>query len=167
MKIADIAPGDFGQLRALYLLSLGVNKAGFIQPTATVPLQDIGDICVAFRADRGAMLGLFDQRQLIGFGALRHDTEAEDQAELCKLHLHPDYQGQGLGRHLVESLIHKAARLGYKTLTLHVTATQIAALGLYIRIGFKQTHRAVYIAPDGSVYDTIYMSRPVHVSLID
>lgn len=160
------ADKDAQELRDLYAVSLSANRAGFIQDSAAQPLADIAEIAAHFSASGGGMLGLFTGNRLIGFGGIcRHETP--QAAELCKLHLHPAYQGRGLGRRLVDELLQLARTKGFDDIVLHVTATQVAALGLYIRLGFKQTHRAIYTAPDGSTYDTIYMHRPVDMPLAD
>ncbi len=164
IDIRDLSEADFEALRALYAKSLSRNSKGFIQPTPKRPLRDIGDICCSFQDNNGAMHGLYVNNQLVGFGGLcRHDSDS--RVELCKLHLSDDYQGLGLGRKLLESLISKADSKGYDIIELHVTATQVAALGLYVRMGFMQTARKIFVADDGEEFDTIYMERAVKMQV--
>lgn len=160
--IRDLTPDDFADLRGLYAASLSRHKKGFIQPTPGRPLRDIGDICNSFQDNDGAMHGLYVNGVLAGCGGLcrHHSAGDERRVELCKLHLKEEYQGRGLGRRLVESLIAKATAKGYATVELHVTSTQAAALGLYMRMGFVQTARKIYVSDDGETFDTIYMERP-------
>ncbi len=165
VSLHDVPAADHDALRRLYAESLTRNRPGFIQSTAEQPLPDIADICCAFQNNNGAMLGLYIDGELVGFGGLcRHETSSE-RAEICKLHLHQAYQGRGLGRQLLQSLIDRAAQKGCKTVELHVTATQVQALGLYVRMGFKQTARQLYQSPDGLTYDTIYMEREVDLRI--
>lgn len=149
-------------LRALYARSLSRNSKGFIQPTANKPLRDIGDICCSFQDNNGAMHGIYVDDTLVGFGGLCRHGDAS-RVEVCKLHLSEEYQGLGLGRKLLESLIKKADSKGYDTIELHVTATQVAALGLYVRMGFMQTERKIHVSDDGEEFDTIYMERAVRM----
>ena len=48
----------------------------------------------------------------------------------------------------------------YKTVELHVTATQQAALGLYKRLGFIETRRHAYDLL-GKIYNTVFMELPL------
>ena len=146
---------DAEGLRNLYAYSLQQNPAGFVQD----PLRH-GDIFTRgeqYRKDNGEMLGLFSSTgALIGFGALQKKSPA--LCELCNLHLHPDFQGQGLGRHMAEHLIELAKTLRYKTVELHVTATQRKAISLYGSLGFTETRRQTY-ETHGQKFETIFMER--------
>jgi ribosomal protein S18 acetylase RimI-like enzyme len=151
--LRPIGPDDADQLRALYALSLKNNRDGFVQ------CPDFhGDIFTRaqkYQNENGAMLGLFDANgRLLGFGGLKQ--KAPERTELCNLHLHPDYHGQGLGKRLSLALIDEARELGYEIVELHVTATQKSAVGLYGRLGFKETRREVYDV-EGQNFDTIFM----------
>lgn len=163
--IRDLNDGDFESLRALYAESLNRNRQGFVQATPARPLRDIADICCSFQSNDGAMHGIYVDQTLVGFGGLCKHGENANRVEVCKLHLKTDYQGYGLGRKLLESLIDKAAAKGYETIELHVTATQTAALGLYVRMGFMQTNRKVFTSDDGEEFDTIYMERAVKMQV--
>jgi len=150
--IRPISPADYDQLRDLYKYSLSRNTTGFVQKP-----DFHGDIAVRaeqYQNNNGAMLGVFLDDTLIGFGGLK---QAENnRVELCNLHLHPHQQGKGLGRHLAQVLIRDAGKLGYDTVELHVTATQQTAINLYRKLGFTETKRQVYTV-DGNDYDTIFM----------
>ena len=163
--IRDLNTADFESLRGLYAESLSRNRQGFVQATPQQPLRDIADICCSFQDNDGAMHGIYVDQNLVGFGGLCKHGEDSTRVEVCKLHLKADYQGFGLGRKLLESLIDKAAHKGYKTIELHVTATQTAALGLYVRMGFAQTNRKIFVAESGEEFDTIYMERAVDMKV--
>ncbi len=116
---------------------------------------DILERAQKYASDNGEMLGLFlTSGELIGFGGLKN--KGDGRAELCNLHLHPDYHGQGLGRRLAVTLMDDAERFGYGILELHVTVTQMAAIGLYKSLGFRETKRQVFDV-DGASYDTLFM----------
>lgn len=166
ISIRDVTEADFDLVRGLYDSSLRKNERGFKQSIPQRPLQDIGEFCCEVQSANGAMRGVFTGAgKLIGFGCLCRNKKSDDRVELCKLHLDVNYQGRGLGRQLVESLIDLAADKGYKTIELHVTATQTAALGLYVRLGFVQTERKLVTTQFGETFDTIYMERPVVKSI--
>jgi len=140
-------------LRALYKFSLEKNARGFI--TNPNFHGDIYDRAVKYQSDDGAMFGLFTaDNALIGMGGLK--KKDPQRAELCNLHLHPDYQGQGLGKMLAYMLIDEARTLDYDVVELHVTVTQDNAIGLYKRLGFTETGRKVYDV-EGQTFDTLFM----------
>jgi len=150
--IRPISPADYSQLRDLYKYSLAKNAKGFVQK-----LEFHGDIAARaekYQNSNGTMLGIFQDHTLIGFGGLKQAKN--NRAELCNLHLHPQQQGKGLGKRLAQILIQDAEELGYDTVELHVTATQVAAINLYRKLGFVETKRQVYDV-EGQSYDTIFM----------
>ena len=116
---------------------------------------DIYDRAKKYQTESGEMLGLFaTDGTLIGMGGLK--DKGQGRAELCNLHLHPDYHGQGLGKRLAMTLMDDAEQLGYGIVELHVTVTQQSAIGLYKNLGFRETSRKVYDVEGGS-YDTVFM----------
>lgn len=157
MKTAGIRKlrhADADSLRALYMESLRLNAAGFVQD----PLFH-GDIWMRaqdYMAQGGTMLGVFNADGILaGFGGLKPMTA--DTAQICNLHLHPDYQGLGLGKKLCLDLMQYARDAGLQSVELHVTATQSRAIGLYKCLGFVETDRKTYDI-NGASYDTIFMA---------
>ncbi|TAL29292.1 MAG: N-acetyltransferase [Alphaproteobacteria bacterium] len=151
--IRPIAADDADQLRKLYALSLKNNREGFVQCPDFH--GDIYDRAKKYQAENGTMLGLFtSDGTLIGFGGLK--DKGQERAELCNLHLHPDYHGHGLGKRLAMTLMDDAEHLGYGIVELHVTVTQKSAIGLYKNLGFRETNRKVYEV-EGGKYDTLFM----------
>ena len=59
---------------------------------------------------------------------------------LGRIELHPDYQGRGIGGHLVQQLLHEAATC-YQALILDVLAVNPRAYQLYRRLGFQEVGR--------------------------
>lgn len=152
LLIRKLRPADDAALTALYAQSVAANPKGFIQD-----VNHNGSIVQRareFETNGGAILGLFNDDTLIGFGGLRKDDD--DTAELCKLHLNADYQGQGLGKKMVLELMQTAEQLCFKKIILHVTVTQETAIGLYKSLGFAETDRKVYVIGEAS-FDTLFM----------
>ncbi len=69
--------------------------------------------------------------EVVGCAAL-HITWA-DLAEVVSLAVHPDFQGHGLGRRLVEPLFDEARSLGIPTLF-----TLTLQVGFFSRLGFRE-----------------------------
>jgi ribosomal protein S18 acetylase RimI-like enzyme len=151
--IRPISAEDAEQLRRLYALSLGRNRDGFVQKPDFH--GDIYDRAQKYAADNGEMLGLFSaEGTLLGFGGLKN--KGDERVELCNLHLHPDYHGQGLGKRIAVTLMDDAEKLGYGVMELHVTVTQAAAIALYKNLGFRETKRQVFDV-EGQSFDTVFM----------
>jgi GNAT superfamily N-acetyltransferase len=59
---------------------------------------------------------------------------------LGRIELHPDYQGHGVGRHLIQQLLHEAATR-HQPLILDVLTVNPWAYQLYRRLGFQEVGR--------------------------
>jgi ribosomal-protein-alanine N-acetyltransferase len=60
-----------------------------------------------------------------------------EEAHITLLAVHPDFQGQGLGKLLLFSLLKDAAKRKLERATLEVKETNHIALSLYEKFGFK------------------------------
>jgi [ribosomal protein S18]-alanine N-acetyltransferase len=91
------------------------------------------------------LLGLFvpTDTPLAAMGCLWAILE---EAHITILAVHPQYQGQGFGQALLYSLLIAASDRGLERATLEVAATNLAAISLYQKFGFKTagTRRQYY-----------------------
>ena len=78
------------------------------------------------------------EAQLIGLGCLWSIVE---EAHITLLGIHPDYQGQGLGKLLLTSLLQNAVARKLERATLEVKTTNYSAITLYQKFGFKVAGR--------------------------
>lgn len=77
-----------------------------------------------------------DGNKLVGTVALiRLDSKL---FELAKLAVTEDYKGQGIGDLLMEVAIDKAGQLGAEKVLLFTARKLVAAIGLYVKHGFKE-----------------------------
>jgi ribosomal-protein-alanine N-acetyltransferase len=83
---------------------------------------------------------------LIGVGCLWSILE---EAHIILLAIDPNYQRQGLGKLLLLGLLHKARERGLERATLEVKASNIVAISLYQKFGFKEAGRRRAYYPDG------------------
>ncbi len=104
------------------------------------PLHDIDDFENKYVNNGGAFLVITDGGRVIGTGALHR---LEDQVgEIKRLWLLPEYQGQGLGRRMMEELLAIAREKGYTRLRLETTpAFQVKAYHFYRKLGFHDIPR--------------------------
>jgi len=72
---------------------------------------------------------------LIGYGFM---STGAGEAHILNLCIHPIYQRQGYGQQILEHLLAIAREKKVDSVFLEVRASNIAALNLYLKIGFNQ-----------------------------
>jgi [ribosomal protein S18]-alanine N-acetyltransferase len=75
---------------------------------------------------------------LVGSGCL---WEILEEAHITILAVHPNYRGQGLGQAILWGLLASAYARGLERATLEVRASNLTALSLYQKFGFKTAGR--------------------------
>src|ERR1700744_1363265 len=154
MHIRDILPEDNGPLALIVrnaLAEFGANKPGtvFFDPT-TDPLYELFQTAgskyfVAVGEADGAMGHAAGAAQtggevaavLGGAGIFPSTGLPPDTCELCKMYLHPDARGRGLGGQLIRRCLDAARTLGYKKVYLETMPELRQALAVYERFGFR------------------------------
>jgi ribosomal protein S18 acetylase RimI-like enzyme len=86
------------------------------------------------------LVGEIDNK-IVAMGALRRVSE--EVAEIKRMRVHPDFQGNGFGQKLLTMLEKKAEERGYKTIILDTTVKQLPAQHLYLKNGYKETFRDI------------------------
>ncbi|MDZ8026413.1 MAG: GNAT family N-acetyltransferase [Nostoc sp. DedQUE11] len=76
--------------------------------------------------------------------------------ELIGLYVHPKYQGQGVGRALVEHFCNKASDRGIDKV---ITTASLYAEAFYLRLGFTAIKRAPHYLRNGVVVPVTKMSK--------
>lgn len=82
---------------------------------------------------------MLDGEEIIGTAVLKRMDEC--RCELKSLYLYERFQGRGLGRMLLKTVIEEAARSGYREMYLDTLSTSARALILYEKVGFVRTER--------------------------
>ncbi|KAA1189811.1 ribosomal protein S18-alanine N-acetyltransferase [Photorhabdus heterorhabditis] len=97
--------------------------------------------------------------QLIGFAITQWVL---DEATLFNIAIHPDYQGKGYGKALLEYLISILPDKGMNTLWLEVRQSNYSAIRLYEHLGFNQVSvRKNYYPTATGKEDAIIMALPL------
>ncbi len=65
----------------------------------------------------------------------------EDHLLLDNIAVHPDVQGQGLGRALLELADQQAREMAYREIRLYTNIKMVENLALYRKIGWREYHR--------------------------
>ena len=88
----------------------------------------------------GEYFGLFDGERLMAMAGER--TEAGALREISGVCTHPDFQGRGLARRLVDKVVRRQLQRG-QTPFLHVMRANATGHGLYQRMGFRDYRESV------------------------
>ncbi|HEX5948063.1 MAG TPA: GNAT family N-acetyltransferase [Actinomycetota bacterium] len=118
------------------------------EPVSTNPdyLARVAD--VAERARHALILGAMENGRVLGTvtveltgripGGHPRPPLDPDQAHVRMLGVHPDAQGRGIGRRLMESAAEEARRAGKRRITLETTETMRTAQQLYESMGYRR-----------------------------
>ncbi len=88
---------------------------------------------------------------------------AVHEAHVLTVCVHPERQGQGLGRMMMNMMMHKARRAGAETMLLEVRPSNVRAIGLYHSLGFNEVGlRPDYYPAPGGREDALIMARSLH-----
>jgi len=97
---------------------------------------ELASLPAPYAPPAGALLIAQDAARVAGCVALRK-LDA-DTCEMKRLYVRPDYRGSGLGKALVEAVIHAARHGGYRELRLDTLPSMASAQSLYRRLGFVE-----------------------------
>ncbi len=156
--VREIVKSDLLSLEDLYVKSIRANEKGFIQDLSRS--KNIKDFVLDTQKEGGNFVGLFIDKNLVGFGG--YVNEGNGRLQICKLHLLKELQGTGYGKLIFSALEADAKYKGYKDFTLHVTNTQTNAVNMYKKLGYQVEGEKDYeIEISGEIchYPTIYMRK--------
>ena len=116
--------------------------------------EELEDPAVKYTAPEGELLVAVDEaNHVIGMVAYhRHNAQ---RCEMKRLYVKPEARGIHLGDALVETIIERARRAGYKEMVLDTIAPLKSAIGLYEKSGFSKCEPYY----DNPMDDVIYMSK--------
>ncbi len=100
-------------------------------------LADPDDAAIDKYIAHGACHGLYCEADLVGVAVLL--PQEPDIVELANIAIHPDLQGQGLGKLLLRHVIAEARKAGFTQLTVSTGNSSLGPLALYQKAGFRIT----------------------------
>ncbi len=101
--------------------------------------EDLRQIEAVYLDDGGEFLVGVHRGRIVAMGALKKTSPK--RAEIKRMRVNPAFQRGGFGQAILSALEQRAVELGYTTLHLDATVQQKAAQGLYIKNGYRETHR--------------------------
>jgi GNAT superfamily N-acetyltransferase len=103
------------------------------------------------------LLALVDSRPA-GCVAIRRFNPST--CEMRMLFVHPDFQGLGIGRALVEALLDAGRTLGYSSMCLETSRHMVSAHRLYTSLGFREVRK--YDEREDALDDIrVFMEQPL------
>ena len=93
----------------------------------------------------GALLIGFENENPIATIAIKRIDD--DTCEAKRLYIKPDYRGKGYARALMNEMLNRSRKLGFKEVTFTTKpAVMSVGYGLYKRMGFEEVNRADGVA---------------------
>lgn len=100
-----------------------------------------------------------DASKLVGFICLYLDENAEWGSYINNLHVNSDYQGQGLGKHLLtQGLRYCHEHADSQAAYLLVNQSNVKAQTFYLNQGAENIKAAEWHAPEGSIVPTYWFA---------
>jgi ribosomal protein S18 acetylase RimI-like enzyme len=147
MHLRRLEPPDAPLYRAFRLRGLHDHPEAFTSSFEEESQRPLADTERRLSSDsRTCMWGAFEGEQLIGVFGFERENRLKNshKATLIGLFVAPELAGRGIGRALVETVMHGARDDGIALLVLTVTEGNTKARALYTRAGFQ----TIGIEPD-------------------
>ena len=157
MEIRTVRTGEAAELRAVRLRALLDSPEAFgavhaeeerLPDSAWVERaepSEPGDERVTFVAE--------SETGWVGMAMSRLERSDPSRAGLYGLWVEPAARGGGVGRALTEAVVGWAQSRKAGTLSLWVVVSNAGAIGLYRRLGFRETGRTMLLARDPSIVE--------------
>lgn len=134
LEIRRYRDADHDEVWTLHIL--GLQQAGAYAGDGPWD-DDLHQIERVYLNNRGEFLVGTYAGRIVAMGAFKQTSD--ERAEIKRMRVHPDFQGRGFGRIILQELEAGARALGYTVLHLDTSTVQVAAQHLYRKNGFKET----------------------------
>ena len=137
MTVRRLLPSEASLFQALRIEAMGAEPDTFV---ATLEEEKAKPISwFAERLEKDPVFGAFLDGELVGMAGFTRMKPAREQhrGQVWTMYVRPSARGQGLARALLERVI-EHARGEVEVLELIVVSTNMSAVSLYERLGFKR-----------------------------
>lgn len=160
LLIRDVKDGDADAIAQIYRHHVLHGTASYdIEPPPTAfHLEKVRRICAAGWPFLVAEL----RGQLAAYAYV---TQFRDRAAYRftgedSIYVHPEKMGQGIGRVLLEELVERSGKSGFRTLVAVIGGAEPASIALHRRCGFREVGRLEAVGfKAGKWLDSVYMQR--------
>ncbi|MBK7872824.1 MAG: GNAT family N-acetyltransferase [Saprospiraceae bacterium] len=97
--------------------------------------------CLSDKDSPNFIFGAFDGENCVGLcGFVRENSaRTKHRGEIVQMYVHPDYQGRGIGKQLLQNVIHKAfENEAIEQIVLGVFSSNVSANKVYEQLGFVE-----------------------------
>jgi len=157
MRIRELRADDWPAVEAIYAEGIATRNATFETETPTWAEFDAGRL-------RDHRLVAVDGDRIVGWAAFSPTSSRACYAGVVEhsVYVASEYRGRGIGRTLLEALVHSADTGGIWTIQTSVFPENEASVALHERVGFRVVGRRERIAQLADVWrDTILLERRV------
>ncbi len=145
-RLGDLSIRRYRQVEfdtVLMLHRTGLAQVGLRPGDGVYYEDDLFQMDRLYLANGGEFLvGELAGGEIVAMGGLRRlAVDQPEVGEMVRLRVRQDMQRRGYGAAMVAALEQRAAELGYRELRADTTEFQTAALELYRRFGWHETHR--------------------------
>ena len=157
MRIRELRAEDWPAVEAIYAEGIATRNATFETETPTWAEFDAGRL-------REHRLVAVDGDRIVGWAAFSATSSRACYAGVVEhsVYVASEYRGRGIGRTLLEALVHSADSGGIWTIQTSIFPENEASLALHERVGFRVVGRRERIAQLDDVWrDTILLERRV------
>ena len=146
MKIVQAQLTDLDNLMNLYKAAMlhlhhnGIDQWDEEYPNRDIIREDLEAGCLYGIALGSNYIGaiVMNEEEDTDYSAIPWDDASGKVLYLHRLVVHPDHQGQGIGRTLLQFAETTAARKGYSSIRLDAYSANPIALNLYARYGYSR-----------------------------
>jgi putative acetyltransferase len=135
----EIRPATQDNAPAVRRIFLGVLDEFDLGASHVGADADLDDIHGNYVAGGGAFDVMVDDRGCV-VGCAAVYAHSREVCELRKMHLLPEFRGQGLGRELLDRMVQTARALGFNQMVLETADILTGAIKLYRTYGFRPVH---------------------------
>lgn len=145
-------PADLDEIRGLIGSFIAWLRVLYVEDTSAVDeyfraiQPELAALPGEYAAPNGVLLMAVDEGRPVGMVALR-DLGGKT-CEMKRMFVDSTLHGKGVGRALAERLIEEGRGLGYARMRLDTSYRQVAAIGLYRALGFKEVDPYYEVSPE-------------------
>ena len=161
--IDQMNPGDWEQVRSIILEGIATGHTTFETDAPAWEKWDEGHLKIARLVAR-------QEDKVLGWAALSPVSKRECYRGVAELSvsIKEGRRGQGIGRALLEALIHESERNGIWTLQAAIFPENTASVKLHLRCGFREVGRRERIGKlNGLWRDTLLFERRSKIAGVD
>jgi ribosomal protein S18 acetylase RimI-like enzyme len=113
--------------------------------------------------DKDMLVATSPSDQILGFALMTRGPpepcicDVPKQVQLQRLYIHPDAQGQGVGKALITRVEAEARKQGFENLWLGVYEKNYKAIGIYEKLGFKRVETHEFITGEEVQMDLVML----------